>query len=383
MNNGAQLTLMMGDVIATALPREVTDALVSVDATNSAGKTSGFQLVFAVSKNSTLMTTLLPSGFFDPMRRVIITVTVNGMTEVIMDGVITKQDMAPSDNPAESTLTITGVDVSQVMDLIDFTGFPWPAMPAEARVAIMVAKYAPYGIIPMVIPSVLLVVPNPLESIPPQKGTDLQYVKKLADDAGYVFYIEPGPVAGTNTAYWGPEIKVGAVQPALSVNMDAHTNVESLSFSFDGMAKTLFVFMIHSKELKIPIPIPVPDITPLNPPLGSKYPIPFNIKNLSNAASEDEDDSTAKYGPIQAAARGLARASQASDVISGSGTLDVARYGRVLKARQLVGVRGAGVMYDGHYFVKSVTHKIARGEYKQSFKLTRNAHVSLTSEVAV
>ena len=62
-------------------------------------------------------------------------------------------------------------------------------------------------------------------------------------------------------------------------------------------------------------------------------------------------------------------------MISGSGTLDVLRYGRVLKARQLVGVRGAGLSYDGFYFVKSVTHTIKRGEYKQSFSLSRNATI--------
>ena len=37
------------------------------------------------------------------------------------------------------------------------------------------------------------------------------------------------------------------------------------------------------------------------------------------------------------------------------------------KSRQLVGVRGAGLPFDGLYYVKSVTHDIKRGEYKQSF----------------
>ena len=34
-------------------------------------------------------------------------------------------------------------------------------------------------------------------------------------------------------AYWGPQIKVGPVQPALNADMDAYTNVESLHFNFD------------------------------------------------------------------------------------------------------------------------------------------------------
>ena len=81
----------------------------------------------------------------------------------------------------------------------------------------------------------------------------------------------------------------------------------------------------------------------------------------------------AKFTPLQAALVGLARSARTADVISASGTLNVARYGQLLKARRLVEVRGAGMPYDGIYFVKSVTHDIKPGEYKQSFTLSRNA----------
>ena len=44
-------------------------------------------------------------------------------------------------------------------------------------------------------------------------------------------------------------------------------------------------------------------------------------------------------------------------------------------------VRGAGITYDGFYYVKSVTHNLKRGEYKQDFTLTRNGLVSTVSTV--
>jgi hypothetical protein len=47
----------------------------------------------------------------------------------------------------------------------------------------------------------------------------------------------------------------------------------------------------------------------------------------------------------------------------------------------LVGVRGAGFAYDGFYYVDSVTHSIKRGEYKQSFKLSRNGLISTLPRV--
>ncbi|HEU5258827.1 MAG TPA: hypothetical protein VFU28_22720, partial [Vicinamibacterales bacterium] len=74
-------------------------------------------------------------------------------------------------------------------------------------------------------------------------------------------------------------------------------------------------------------------------------------------------------------------ASQMADAVTGEGTLDVVRYGGLLKARELVGVRGAGPAFDGLYYVKSVTHKIKRGEYKQNFSLSRNGLVSTVPAV--
>jgi hypothetical protein len=380
MLKGVHLTLLMGPTVAVPAPKSVTDALTSVEVTNASGSRSGFQLTFTMGKNSPLQTTLLPAGFFDPLIRVIIVVTVNGAPNVIMDGLITQQQLAPSNTAGQSTLTITGEDVSKAMELFDFTGIPFPCMPAEGRVALILAKYLMFGLVPVVIPSVLIDIPIPVERIPAQRGTDWEYVNKLADDVGYVFYVEPGPRPGMNTAYWGPEVKTGVPQPALSVNMDAETNVESLSFSFDGMSKTLYFLFIQNLLSKVPIPIPIPDITPLNPPLGAKPPLPLNFKFVTN---EEDEDGTAKYSPIQAALIGLAKAARASDVVSGTGSLNVTRYGRLLKARQLVGVRGAGLTYDGFYYVKSVTHSIKRGEYKQNFTLTRNALVSSTPRVRV
>src|SRR3712207_4363940 len=157
--------------------------------------------------------------------RVVIVVTVNASAEVIMDGVITNHQITPGSDARHSTLTLTGEDLSALMDWIDFSGIPYPAMPPETRVLAMLAKYAFLGVVPGVLPSVLMDIPIPIERIPEQRGTDLTYIKYLADLVGYVFYIDPGPEPGMSVAYWGPEVKFGVPQPALNVQMDAHTNV--------------------------------------------------------------------------------------------------------------------------------------------------------------
>jgi hypothetical protein len=46
-------------------------------------------------------------------------------------------------------------------------------------------------------------------------------------------------------------------------------------------------------------------------------------------------------------------------------------------------VRGAGVAYDGLYYVSSVKSTLKRGEFKQSFDLSRNGLVSITPRIPV
>ena len=63
--------------------------------------------------------------------------------------------------------------------------------------------------------------------------------------------------------------------------------------------------------------------------------------------------------------------SESSDAVTINNEVDAVRYGRVLRARRLVKVRGVGQSYDGTFYVKEVVHSIRRGEYKQRFKLIR------------
>jgi hypothetical protein len=369
-----ELNLLIGPVVPVPVPKAIIDAISNIQVRTTAGEASGFQMTFTFSSKSPLNALLLLLGQVGPFIRVIIVVTVNGTPHVLMDGMIGHQQVSPNVESGQSTLNITGADISAVMGLIDFSGIPYPAMPAEARVALIIAKYAIFGMIPLVIPSLFMDVPIPTSRIPVHQGTDLAYITQLARAVGHIFYVEPGPVPGTNTAYWGPEIKVGVPQPALNVNMDAHTNVESLSFSYNGAQKAMPIVFIQNEETRAPIPIPIPDISPLNPPLGAIPAIPVQFPMMRN---------TANLNPMQAIALGLAEASRTSDTLTGTGSLNVLRYGRILKARGLVGVRGAGDAFNGLYFVKSVTHKIQRGEYKQDFTLTRNGLMPTVPRVPV
>lgn len=372
MLKGINISLMIGPVIPIAVSTDEIEALTSVEVSAGTGRPGAFRLEFRVSARSSLHTKFLAGGLGVPLLRVVVAATVNGQPAVLIDGVMTEHQTSPGLNGL-STLSIIGEDLTQLMDFQDWSGLPFPAMPAFARVALILAKYSPLGVIPKVVPNISTFGPNPIDSVPTQKGTDLQYIKLLAQRAGYEFYLEPGPVAGTSMAYWGPTIKFGQAQPALTMNMDAANNVESLSFQFKNTRAALPIAMIQDENSKIPIPIPVGNISPLNPPLGLLSPIPNKIVRLKN---------TAKLKFAEALEAALVRSSKGTNCVTANGTLDVVRYGRLLEPRKLVSVRGAGLAYDGLYYVESVTHKIKPGEYKQDFTLSRNGLVSTVERVS-
>ncbi len=372
MLKGIHLTLMIGPGAPAPVPRYVLDALTAVTVTTSAREPSGFELKFQLSNRSPLQTLFLLAGSAVPkIMRVIVVATVNGTPEVLIDGVMAKHQIAPGSDGALQ-LTVTGDDLSRVMDFQDLNGLPFPGMPTAARVVLILAKYAMFGVIPLVIPPFLFDVDSPFNYVALQKGTDWNYLRLLAQQVGHVCYHDPGPAPGTSRLYWGPEIKSGQPQPALNYNMDAHTNVESLGFDYNSEERIQPVVTLHEPITKLPIPLPVPDISILNPALGLIQSLPKRIEQLRDLS---------KLPFTKALLRAIGPASESADTSTVNGTLDVGRYGRLLKARRLVGLRGAGQAMDGLYYVQSVTHQIARGSYKQSFKLSRNGLVSTVQKV--
>jgi hypothetical protein len=372
MLKGIHLTLLIGPAVPVPAPKAVVDSVTSVQVSNG-GLRGGFQISFAIGKESIITKTLIPAGYFDPGIRVIIIVTLGGLPNVLMDGIITRHQVTPSDEPGQSTFTVTGEDLSVLMDIVSLPDMRYPGMPAPAIVALILARYAAFGIIPLVIPPIFLDVPIPTDRIPSQTGTDLAYIQQLGAMNGHVFFLEPGPAPGANIAYWGPDFRAPVPQPALTINMDAHSNVQSMSFSLDGLAKKITVIYVYDPATKkIPIPIPLPNVSLLRPPLGARLTPPLKVE-----FSQD----VSKLSPVQAIALALARTAASSDAITGNGQLDVVRYGRILKARQMVGVRGAGLAYDGMYYVNTVTHNLKRGEYTQSFTLSRDGLISQTPRV--
>jgi hypothetical protein len=365
------VTLYMGPKLTRPVPSEVTEALLSAQISATAGERSGFQLAFDLTKQGAISRRLLPEGFFDPKTRVILTVSVKGTARVLLDGLIVRQEVGASNQPGHSTLTVTGEDLTLLLDLEERTD-RYPNLRPSQRVARILAKYADYGIEPRVFREKIEQPPREQLRVDYQTGTDLQYVNELARANGYTFYLEPGPWPGHSTAVWGPEARIGQRQHALNVNMDVNSTVDQLTFAYDGTAREEPQARVQNPATRDTQLLPQPDIGPLRPPLGRRSTPALKRRTLSGTAKKESE---------QAQAELLARAALSADAISGSGSLDVTRHGYILRPRELVGVRGAGLTYDGDYYVKSVTHNLRPGSYHQNFTLSREGLIARSTTV--
>lgn len=365
---GIHLTLLIGPTVAVPAPPMILEAINSVQVNHNDTGRSGFQMTFQIGRSGpkdVLDYNLLSNPLLKPFNRVILIVVFSAIPRVLMDGIITNQQLSPGAEPGSSTLTITGEDVSVMMDMEEKI----VEHPAQSEIIIatkIITDYAKYGLIPQVIPPPSPDMPIPVERVPVQHGTDLEYIQNLAERCGYVFYIIPGPVPGTNRAYWGPPVRAGIPQRALSTNMGPDTNLESISFQNNALAPTLVYGKLQDRRTNKSIPVKSFFSTRI--PLTSQPSIAVNFPNVRKTLRMDTEQSD----PIQAFARAQAETDKSNDeVVSATGELDALRYGDILQPRSLVGLRGSGYSYDGVYYVKSVSHSIKKEEYKQNFTLTR------------
>lgn len=359
---GIRVLLWSGGLVPTPQP-DLADALESIQVTNDADSGNGFQLTFNVGKDSLGGFDVLNSGALDLMNRVWIAVVLGVVPEMLIDGIVTRHDLRPSDQPGKSTFTVTGTDVSVQLDLEEKNA-PFSNQPDFVIVNQILLSYAQYGLIPVVTPTTDI--PIELQRIPRQHETDLQFIRRAALRNGFVFYIEPLTL-GLNNAYWGPVIRTGIPQSAITVGQGPAANCSSLTFSNDGLAPVGASGSFVEPITKLTIPIPALPALRIPPLVAS--PTPTSRTTLLR--------DTANAGPIQTALASVAAATRAPEPVRGTGQVDTARFGSVLRARHLVGVRGAGLDYDGFYYVRSVSHAIRKGGYTQSFSLSREGTTSL------
>jgi hypothetical protein len=358
LDQGVRLQLRVGATVLRPASQEIVDSITSIQVTNNDRERDGFQMTLNLEKGSSEEYALIKSGALHPPTRVHITVIMGAVSWPLIDGVITRYQMLPGDQAGRSTLQVTGEDISLKLDLIEKNDVYRNVCDSNIVEEIL-KHYATWGIEPKI--ETTSEVPNEIQRVTIQNGTDLAFIRQLASRNRFIFYVEPGEDPGFSKAYWGQEKRSGKPQPAMTMNMGPYSNVEApLNFDFNSLdpvePEVRFIDYANYQTIS------VPPLTTSLPPLAAQSATP-----MRRSIARD----SARLNLPRARLRSETLSQRSASAVNATGEVDTARYGSVLRPRRLVGVRGAGEKHDGLYYVKQVTHRIRPGEYKQSFTLER------------
>jgi hypothetical protein len=262
----SSLSILAGVGTLEPLPLAAMNALERVDIVTTIGERGSFRLFFRLEPGSTLSERfLLDSG---DLVRVVLSIGAGDDRTVAMDGVIVRHTVSTRANGTAPVLVVAGEDLTLLMDLTDAGARPFPGMPIEVRVQVILAAYAVFGVTPRVVPPPIEDLPIPTERIPHQHGTDDAYIRSLAACVGHRFTLDPGPNPGASVAYWGPEPRGDRSRPSLVIDVGRRSDVETLRLRFDAMRRVQPEALILEPVSKTIISIPVPDIAALGPLFG-------------------------------------------------------------------------------------------------------------------
>lgn len=367
---GTLVTVLIGPGLPLLATPDLLEALESIEVDHSEEGPSALQLNFKPGRALTdvLDDPLVADPRLKPFSRVVISVVFGAMPQVLFDGVITYRRFTPGEPGQAGTFTVTGEELSVLMEL-DERSEEYPAQTEMVIANLILARYATQGVVPMVIPPPVVDTPLPTERIPVQRCSDKAYLKQMARRFGYVFHMEPGPAPGVTTAYWGPPKRVGVPQKALSVNLGADTNVNTISFNHSGLEAGSVSGHIQDRTTGQQAPVETFATT--------RMPLSSSPGWRTQPMMRTRQHRSSGVNLLQAYARAQGEMDATMDRVAGAtGELDALTYEALLSPRKLVGVRGAGYSNDGLYYVKQVRHRIQVGRYTQSFTLSRDGEGS-------
>lgn len=378
------LDVQIGKKRAKPAPLKLMQYLVEAKVEQSDQAPCGFQLVFDSPldgvKNEWVMQSEPLLEYFN---RVCLLAWVGFKPTVLIDGFITQSEI----DPKTGRMTVTGEDLSVKMDLFQLVQEN-KKLKDSVIVKNILAKYAVLGLKASVKGPQGEIAPT--LSTPTGRYTDRVYLQRLAQKNDAVFYVQPGKLPGMNTAYWGPPVRKGPAQRAISARSGPlRGHIEEFNVSYDGLSQELTFGekMADGGGGKEGKEAPYGVSKYKDVALAKVAPALAKFASLTTSPEKSRAKTASlsvkgkfQYQPGLAAGAASVTAQSQSDRSTGggltlSGTLNAAEYRSVLVAPGKVGVRAAGKSFSGEYYVKKVTHsfQLRRNElkYTQEFTLTR------------
>jgi hypothetical protein len=348
------------------LPQPFMTALREIEVETSVGQASTFRLHFDLSRNVFGDYDVLAFDIFRPLVPITIRVSAGlGIPSTIINGYVKDASLGASNDPGGSTLEVVGMDALGTIMAHIQQPFPWPNSPDSVVAAGIFGKY---GIVPAVFPTPPT--RTMLDTTTTQRAHDATYLFQLAGRNSYELYIQPDPIVGIDFGHFHPPLTHVPFQGVLSIDFGTQTNLNSFSVSNDMLRPTSVIAVSSEPSTRVPIPAVAPVSTDppmgLEPALNRIIPPPIERMLANDAAN-----------PAEMQMQAFARVTETSRTVRANGEVDSLKYNRPLLCGLPILVRGSGRQYSGLYYVTSVTHRISRDSYTQSFSAWRNA-VGLT-----
>jgi hypothetical protein len=348
------------------LPVPFMHALRQIEIETAVGQASIFRLHFDLSRNFIGDFDALAIDIFRPLVPISIRLSSGlGLPQCLINGFIKDAKLAATNEPGQSTLEVVGLDkLGTLMGHIQ-QPFTWPNLPDSA---IAQAIFAKYGMLAISIPT--LPTRTMLDTVTTQRTHDAVFLMQLARRNRYEIYVQPDPVSGLDVGHFHPPFTMVPPQGVLSIDFGKQTNLTRFDVSYDMLKPTTVVTASSDPRTRVPVPAIAP--ASIDPPMGLE---PTLTRILLPPV--ERTCGTDAANPAEVQAQALARATRSSRTIRATGEVDGIKYSRPLLSGLPVLVRGTGREHSGLYYVTSVTHRISRDDYVQSFSAWRNA-VGLT-----
>jgi phage protein D len=297
---------------------------------------------------------------FARLARLSLLVTVgSGTPEPLIEAYVIETRLSASNQPGKSTFEVVAMDATVLMNLEEKVR-PWPNM-ADSDIANVI--FGEYGLLPDV--DGTSPARQELDLTVMQRGTDIQFLRHLAERNGYECYVELNRLTTLAEGHFHLPRVDQTPQGTLTVNMGGATNVNRMTVRFEAIKPA------------------TADVTDLE--IGSQSDQTASVSSVSltelggssllggsqQRRVRIRPSGLYETGELQTYAQAVV--DRSAWAIAAEGDLDTTAYGSVLRAKRPVLVRGVGQRLSGTYYVERVQHLLDGDSYAQHFSLRRNA----------
>ena len=199
-----------------------------------------------------------------------------------------------------------------------------------------------------------------------QNKTDYRFIREIASNNGYEFYLRENDSGNTELYMGPPQTSASTDGKNIMIRAGRHTNCLSFNSRFDGYRPDA----ISSAT----VPTEGTEVTQTSSNSDLAVMGSQSADSGNSGLNDFEWAMPATHGNNQAAAEALAQsqAQSQSFKLMATGRIDGTVYGQLMLPGTMVNVGGASTN-NGAWYVDSTTHSFSTGGYFVDFELIRNA----------